>query len=70
MKEFLVERDVTIEECDWLQATIKKGTVVYKFYGTTYGCIGPGGIAITLEKNSKFPFLELPYSALQEVPIR
>ena len=70
MIEFLVVRDVTIEECDWLQATIKKGSIVYKFYGATYGCIGPDWIAITLREDGKNPFLELPYSALKELPIR
>jgi len=69
MPSYLVTRDVSIKECNWLKETITKGTVVYGFYGATYGCIGPSGIAVSWEED-KNPFFELPYNALKELPIR
>jgi hypothetical protein len=68
MTDFLVSRDVTTDECEWLDETVKQGTVVHKFYGATYGCIGPSGVAVIFSE--KTPFFELPYDALTELPIR
>lgn len=62
--KYEVTRDVTVSECSWLDEDIKKGTVVYKYYGATYGCVNPYGIACTMEED-KTPFLEIPLSALR-----
>lgn len=54
-------RDVTKEECHWLEQDIPAGTEVFEYHGCTYGCVG-AGIACTVEKD-KTPFFELPRSA-------
>ncbi len=63
--ELKLTRDVTRTECAWLKKDIKEGTIVHKFYGTTYGCISPGGIAATSVKG-EHPFFELPRSSVIE----
>jgi len=65
--KFQLTRDVTQTECDWLRKTFKKGDIVYKFYGATYGCISPNGIAITEDSNGGNPFIELPRDALKNI---
>ena len=69
MKKYTVNYDVTPDECPWLHETVEKGTIVYKFYGATYGCIG-SGIAVTLSKEGDNPFFEMPYLAVRIDPIR
>lgn len=64
--QLYLTREVTIEECDWLDKNIKSGTIVYKFYGTTYGCVGSSGMAVTFSKEGDNPFFELPYDSLQK----
>jgi hypothetical protein len=66
---YVVKRDVTTDECHWLNETIKEGSVVYKFYGATYGCID-SGVAVTLSKEGKNPFFEMPYDSLNKLPLR
>lgn len=63
MEIFEVTRDVTKDECFWLEKTIKQGTLVYKYNGYTYGCISYSGIAVTLKEN-KLPFIEIPCNAI------
>jgi hypothetical protein len=70
MTEYLVKRDVTPNECHWLKQTIKEGTIVYKFYNATYGCVGPNGVAVTNSPEGDYPFFEMPYNSLRELPIR
>jgi len=67
---FITTRDITSSECHWIKETIEKGTVVYRFSGATYGCIGPGGVAITFDEGGANPFFELPGNSLKELPIR
>ena len=62
--QYYLNRDVTKKECPWLDEDLKGGTVVYKFYGATYGCIGPGGVAVTFHSDGDIPFFEVPYNAL------
>ena len=69
-KEYLLNRDVTSHECDWLEETIKEGTIVYRCSRPAYGCIGPGGIAVTFKEDGDYPFFELPLEALTKLPIR
>lgn len=63
MKQFILNRDVTVEECHWLFQGFKKGEAVYKFTGPTYGCISPSGTACS-DENGIGPFFELPTDAL------
>lgn len=63
--EKILNRDVTTQECDWLDEEIKKGTTVYEFHGCTYGCVSPGGVAVTLE-DGKAPFFEIPADSIGE----
>ena len=68
MLTYRVKREITKEECDWLDNNVKEGTIVYKFSGHTHG-IGPNGIAITFypmdEENTNNGFYELPRDALE-----
>jgi hypothetical protein len=48
IKKFKVVRDVTPTDCTWLSETVKEGTIVFKYIGATYGCVGPNGSAFTL----------------------
>lgn len=59
----IVIRDVTKEECWWLQETVPTGTVVYRFWGTTYGVIG-NGTPVTYNADGEYPFFELPYDSV------
>lgn len=55
----IVNRDLKKSKYPWLDNDIEKGTVVYRYYGCTYGCISPNGIAVSMEENEP-PFLEIP----------
>jgi hypothetical protein len=59
----IVTRDVTPEECPWLDSTVLEGTVVYDYHGFTYGCIG-SGIAVSFVPEME-PFVELPRDAMK-----
>jgi hypothetical protein len=61
---YKLTRDVTQKECTWLDRTFKKGEVVYKYYGCTYGACRDE--AYTLEDNI-LPFFELPDDSVKEV---
>lgn len=63
--KYEVIRAVTREECHWLSGTVKEGTIVYKYGGHTYGCIGYG-VAVTTVKGET-PFFEMPYDSLKEI---
>ena len=63
MTDLITTRDVTRQECHWLDADVPAGTAVYRYHGPTYGCIGPTGVAVTSEPDTT-PFFELPRSAL------
>ena len=64
--KYEVIRDVTREECHWLRSgTVKKGTIVYRYGGHTYGCIAYG-VAVSLDKG-KTPFFEMPRDSLKEI---
>lgn len=63
-QKLILTRNVTNKECPWLSKPYKKGTIVYKFYGCTYGCIADG-IACSEEKDEN-PFFELPENAVRE----
>lgn len=61
-----VIREVTSEECYWLEESVKAGQRVYEYIGVTYGVISERGIAVTL-KPFETPFFELPRSALKRI---
>ena len=66
MKKFQLVRDVTTDECPWLDRDFLVGEVVYPYHGNTYGCITFNGVAVT-EVPDKTPFLEIPEDALELV---
>lgn len=66
MTQYTLERDVTTEECSWLKRDYKKGEVVYRYTGATYGCIG-SGVPVT-EQEGVEPFFEIPADAVGEFP--
>ena len=61
----ILVRDVSVNECPWLERPFKKGEVVFFYDRPTYGCISEKGVAVT-EVENKTPFFELPMSALAE----
>lgn len=65
--KYKVTRDVTTEECHWLDSDVKEGTEVFGSDGCKYGCITPKGTAICF-KEDKMPFIELPTAALKVFP--
>lgn len=66
MKKFKLNRKVTQNECPWLDEDFEKDTIVYKYYGCTYGCVSQGGIPVTFAQDET-PFSEIPTSALTEI---
>lgn len=62
MKKGILNRNVTRKECPWLNRDLNLGTIVYKYCGPTYGCIGDG-IPVTL-KPDKTPFIEVPEDSI------
>lgn len=63
MTMLTVTRTVTPDECHWLSEPVVMGTQVFRFYGLTYGCIGPDGIAVS--DYGDYPFYELPRDAVR-----
>jgi len=59
----VLNRDVTVKECPWLDSDLPKGTLVHEYDGCTYGCISYRGVAVTLIKDET-PFFEIPNDAL------
>jgi hypothetical protein len=62
MTYYVLTRDVTPDECEWLDRTFREGETVVQFTGATYGCITGDGVACSL--NGDNPFFELPLDAL------
>lgn len=63
MKELILNRDVTVEECFWLERDFKKGEKVYEYTGHTYGCVQRSGTACSMVPGET-PFFELPTEAV------
>jgi hypothetical protein len=59
----LIIRDLTKDECYWLKFPIDKLSIVYKYLGSTYGCIADSGIAVCIKKDT-LPFIEVPRDAV------
>jgi hypothetical protein len=63
-RELIVTRTVTTDECDWLDRDVIEGELVVAFFGCTYGCISPNGIAVSRTGPLDNPFFELPRDAI------
>lgn len=61
--KLVTNRLVSRAECSWLDDDVPQGTVVFEYFGCTYGCISPRGTAVTLVADTT-PFFELPSNAL------
>lgn len=68
MKVFRLKRDISIQECPWLDDKDYhlKDDIVYEYLDHTYGCISSQGIAVSNERNKR-PFFELPIEALEKI---
>lgn len=64
-KVLITTREVTQEECPWLDADIPAGTTLWSYSGHTYGCVSSGGVAV-VAKAAEVPFFELPADALRD----
>lgn len=63
--KYLVTRDLTEKEKGYSDEKIKKGDIVYRFYGQTYGCIADGE-ACSKEEGEN-PFFEMPLDSIEEI---
>ena len=59
-----VVREVTTEECPWLEESVAEDTEVFLYHGPTYGVVGPTGVAVSLAENQA-PFFELPIDSVK-----
>ena len=57
--KLIIRNTLLKKDYGYLPFDFKKGDIVYRYNGCTYGCISPLGIAITL-KEGKTPFYEIP----------
>jgi len=64
--KYILSRDVTIDECNWLSRNFKKGDIVYYFSGFTYGCCSSAGLPFTIE-DGETPFFELPKDSVEKL---
>jgi len=62
-----LSRDVTTNECDWLEEDLTAGTIVYA-YTSTMGCISMNGWGVTRQPQTP-PFFELPLDAIEAVTL-
>jgi len=60
---YIIIRQVTKDECNWLDKIFDEGEIVYLYTGATYKCIGDSGLAFALTAN-KGPFFQLPKNAV------
>jgi hypothetical protein len=49
---------------NWSDRDISEGERLYAFLGYDYGCVGPGGIAMTFNADGSGPFFEFPADAV------
>ena len=61
---YIVARTITDTECFWLSEPIKKGSVVHRFTGNTYGNCATEKHAIVSRVPHEYPFFEIPQDAL------
>jgi hypothetical protein len=65
---YRVTRDVAAwEDHNYAGRDVRKGELLYKFTGCTYGCIDTySGVALC-EVEGEYPFFEFPWSAIELV---
>lgn len=63
----MTTREITPEECPWLDEAIPADELLYICNQATYGCVSPWGAAITRDPDGGYPFFELPTGALRKV---
>ena len=58
----VLTRDVTVQECRWLEKDLTAGERFHVYTGNTFGCISPEGLAVQplSENDESSPFMELP----------
>jgi len=56
-------RQVTQQECHWLERTYEIDNIVFRFYDPTYKCIGQNGW-VFCDAIDTSPFFELPNDAV------
>lgn len=63
-KVIVTSRVITQMECPWLDVDIPAGTQLWTYDGHSYGCVSPGGVAVTA-KAAETPFFEIPKDAIK-----
>lgn len=63
-KRYRLTRDVTPDECRWLDRVVPRGAVVWECKRFAYGVIGDGA-SVCWERGRR-PAFELPWDALEE----
>lgn len=64
MTAYRLTRDVRTTDEEFTTFNLDAGTIVYQYRGATYGVIGYGGLAVTLE-DGVGPFGEIPVTAME-----
>lgn len=62
-QKYKITRNLTQDECPWLDEKIGQGSTMYSFHGCTYGSIGDG-VALTFDSSGGNPFIEIPFDAI------
>lgn len=78
---YITTRKITTDECPWLGGSpestainglgigsIDEGEILHPFYGPTYGCVTPAGVAVSREPG-RHPFFEVPRGAVRIVGV-
>ena len=63
MAKLILNRDVDMGECHWLERDYKEGELVFDYTGYTYGCCTDSGVPVS-EIEDASPFFELPADAV------
>ena len=63
--KYEVTRELTDREKYDTSKDIKKGDIIYRFKGYTYGCISSGQACSLIE--GKNPFFEMPLDSIKEI---
>lgn len=67
-QKYVITREVTQEECHWLEGGIQPGEYWYKCLGPDYGATNTNnGISLTRDPDGDYPGYEVPYTAIEEV---
>jgi hypothetical protein len=61
----ITARDITPDECPWLDDVVPAGTPLWTFTGATYGVIGDGESVST--ERGRYPFFEIPRGSYEVI---